>query len=333
VHDNSQYPKQLLNMLLMLINCRPLSAAAQELTASRAVQWVLCFRLACTLQQRQSSSSSNSKAKRQQQQQGSDAAARLMSALGVPAAWNASSVPELSKKHSMMLPSPGDGRAAVLADALLLHLQLAGGTMRRFASSQQPQVWPVVPAELAAPLPLAVLELSAQMLPQLATSVTPLTLIGCVYYLLQDYIWFYKHSTSIALAAMRAQVDSQSAAGAQSFTAHLVNPNPSREAYVEAVLELVQPLLHRLGAAVLKAVRKLEQGSGDAGSSSSSGSSSRSQLGRHLQHKSLADIADDGIGAYGAVLLRVVSEGETASTTSWRSALTCCYVTCYYVTL
>jgi hypothetical protein len=276
------------------------------------VQWVLCYKLACTLQQRQSSSSSSSgksqrqQQQQQQQQQGSDFAGQLIAALGVPAAWHASSYSG-SSRHSRVLTLPADRSVAALADALLTHLLFAEQTMLRFGGSQQqPKVWPLVPAELAMPLPLAVLELSVQLLPQLSTSVTSLTFMGCLHYLIPSYTWYVKHSGVIALKAMQAHVEAQPA-GAQSLTTHIENPDT--EVYQEAVLELVQPLLHRLGPAVLKAVRKLEQGQGSAQAGSSSSSS---QAVRPAAQKGPAEIADDGIGAYGAVLLQVVCGGETA---------------------
>jgi hypothetical protein len=76
-------------------------------------------------------------------------------------------------------------------------------------------------------------------------------------------------------------------------------------AYREARRAVAQPLLHVLGPAVLKEVRRVEQGLNRG-----SVSSRIAQLPGMTAEQSAIEQADQLMGAFGKVVLRVVIEGE-----------------------
>jgi hypothetical protein len=169
-----------------------------------------------------------------------------------------------------------------------------------------------VPAHLLQPLLLTLLQLCTELMPTL-------TLMRiCVHTMneaLRSCPWFCRHMETVAAYAQVTVVPSEDGTGAL-----VLAPQPNTDqpplpaaaaaatkakmeaAYRKARRTIAQPLLHVLCPAVLKEVRRVEQGLNRG-----SVSSRISQYPGMTAEESAAEQADHLLGGFGRVALRVIS--------------------------
>jgi hypothetical protein len=289
-----------------LLPCRQrnLEQLVQQAVASYEMHWLLLFQLACTCQQLQHKSRRKQQQQQQQQQQPFE---QLFTALGLPASTQYSSYYEFKDNNARCVH--------VLLNAFVMHFDASGRAAAEQQQQQQQQPNPqcsdeqqsVLAAQLLQPLLLTLLQLCSELMPILSIMEQGVRLIGSRL----DSCLMACTSTSATAAALASATEASSAAGATGVLAAPAQPTPAalavgaETAYADLPRLLVQPLLHVLGPAVLKEVRRVEQGL-NRGSVSS-------RIAAALPGRTAEDIASPAEGlldAFGSLVLRILTEGK-----------------------
>jgi hypothetical protein len=170
-----------------------------------------------------------------------------------------------------------------------------------------------LPAHLVQPLLLTLLQLCAELMPNLTLMHRGVDAMNAA---LKSCMWLCENMKMVAAYAQVTAKRSEDGTCASVLEPqHNTAQSPPsaaaaakaemEAAYREARRAVAQPLLHVLGPAVLKEMRRVEQGL-----NSGSVSSRIAQLPGMTVEQSAVDQADQLMGAFGRVVLRVVIEGE-----------------------
>jgi hypothetical protein len=271
----------------------------EQIVAGQEVRQLLCLQLACVVLQLQRKRTHKQQQQQQQQEEEDNPAMQLLEALGLSA--------ELNWSQFYKFPD-GSSDLASLSFAIREQVLSAGGReLDAVAAAEEAEAngghpgskhltWEhqqrIVPSHVAKPLLLTLLQLCAELAPQLYF------MHGCIDTMLSLLM-------VCTLTDLRFVSEPAAAAAAAAGVGEPLTEYAVVAAYTEAAGALVQRLLHVLGPAVLKAVRK-----GD--------------LGMPVSGQQAAAEGDIVMGCYGKVVLQVLMEGEsmTASSIAALSLLT-----------
>jgi hypothetical protein len=285
--------------------------------ASHEVQWMLCFQLTCVVQQLQPKSKQQQQ-QQQQQQQGDCPAVQLLAALGLAPGFYYSRYCQLSvgdrslhvlpllsalRNHfdaaSFTVAVPGVQMNSVYPLASLTNTDPAADTTRAADPQQQQQQqqssgsfgseqvqcgrFLVMRQDRLRPCVLTLLQLATGA--QLPASLQVLAYcVGVLHALL---------TACMQTSVVRLPPGTSSEDSEQYFKTLTAEQDEAvgkaQEACQSAFEVLAEPLLHRLGPAVLKAVRNVEKAQ-SAGQPSSSSSSSSSSRGLQQMHRYMLEV-------------------------------------------
>jgi hypothetical protein len=291
----------------------------QEVMAAHEVQWVVCFQLACVVQQLQRKSKKQQQ-QQQQQQQGSQPVEELLAALGLPAGFDCS---------RYVTQSEDEDRTLVLLSALEKQLDAASCKM----TFQGVPVGTTSAAEPAGSIADAAADTASDldqqsscigddkrcvfimMSPQLlqAVMLTLVQLCGQG----QPSLQLLVHCLAAMFSLLAGCTSTMSRMSEEALTVtgfwKLMTPDMKAAAAAassgcrQVLGALTEPILNQLGPAVLKAVRRVEKPQGSRQASSSSRSVQASGLTGDLSPEQLADAAMNDLGR---LVIQYISHGE-----------------------
>jgi hypothetical protein len=282
----------------------------QEVAASPEAQWLLLFRLASVVQQMQGSSRRARKHKQQQQQQQCDSSGveQLLLALGLPASMSCSKLVVASTRDKLAslvalliavmcqmhakwqcMPRRQFSGAAAAAAVAASYAAPAGQQQQQQQHQDSNMPFAMLQAHLAQPIAATLVDLYTMLPPGMVGAEK--ILIGLHQLVL---LCFSLHDRGLGAAMSSTDADTAAANAA------------ACAAYEQAHNALVELLLHRLGPAVLRVVRKLEQQQSSSHANSSSSSSAQSA---GEGNESAATTADMVITSFGKIVLELLDRG------------------------